>query len=314
MDTISIIVPVYQNELNIHKCVEALVKLNVSCNKLGYELEMIFVEDGSTDGSYTILKDYLHIRNLSIIKLTRNFGQIPAIQAGIERATGIYLGIISADLQDPPELFLEMIPFLEKDFKLVVAERGSRNEGYCKIFTSRLYWWLIKRFSMRDFPDGGFDFCMFDKQVASEINRIYEKNTNIFPLIYWLGFKPKIIKYTRKSRDEGESTWGFFKKIKLTIDTIIGFTYIPTRLISISAILTSVIAFVHSLYILLMWYFGYSESPDGWTTITMLILIIGGMILFSLGIISEYLLRILDEARGRPNFVIDKVKMNKSSK
>jgi glycosyltransferase involved in cell wall biosynthesis len=313
MRKISIIVPVYQNALNIHKCIESLVKLNKKLNQLGYKLEIILVEDGSIDNSYTLLREYLNIEDLAIVKLTRNFGQIPAIQAGLKYAKGVYIGIISADLQDPPDLFLKMVPILESGTKLVIAERKSRDEGYFQRIMSKKYWWLIKKFSMKDFPAGGFDFCMFDEQVAKEIDGINEKNTNIFPLIYWLGFKPKVIKYSRKQRDEGVSTWTFFNKVKLTIDTIIGFTYIPTRIISISAILTSIFAFLYFLYILIMWYFGYGNSPDGWTTIVLLILVVGGMILFSLGILGEYLLRILDEVRNRPNFVIDEVIRKKPS-
>jgi len=313
MRKISIIVPVYQNALNIHKCIESLVKLNQKLNQLGYKLEIILVEDGSIDNSYTLLREYLNIEDLAIVKLTRNFGQIPAIQAGLKYAKGVYIGIISADLQDPPDLFLKMVPILESGTKLVIAERKSRDEGYFQRIMSKKYWWLIKKFSMKDFPAGGFDFCMFDEQVAKEIDGINEKNTNIFPLIYWLGFKPKVIKYSRKQRDEGVSTWTFFNKVKLTIDTIIGFTYIPTRIISISAILTSIFAFLYFLYILIMWYFGYGNSPDGWTTIVLLILVVGGMILFSLGILGEYLLRILDEVRNRPNFVIDEVIRKKPS-
>jgi len=313
MRKISIIVPIYQNALNINKCIESLVKLNKKLNQLGYKLEIILVEDGSIDNSYTLLREYLNIEDLAIVKLTRNFGQIPAIQAGLKYAKGVYIGIISADLQDPPDLFLKMVPILESGTKLVIAERKSRDEGYFQRIMSKKYWWLIKKFSMKDFPAGGFDFCMFDEQVAKEIDGINEKNTNIFPLIYWLGFKPKVIKYSRKQRDEGVSTWTFFNKVKLTIDTIIGFTYIPTRIISISAILTSIFAFLYFLYILIMWYFGYGNSPDGWTTIVLLILVVGGMILFSLGILGEYLLRILDEVRNRPNFVIDEVIRKKPS-
>ena len=313
MKKISIIVPIYQNELNIHRCIESLVKLNIKFNQLNYKLEIILVEDGSTDKSYALLREYLHIKDLVIIKLTRNFGQIPAIQAGIKYATGKYIGIISADLQDSPEHFLKMASLLEGGSKLVIAARKSRDEGFLQSLMSKFYWGLIKRFSMKEFPAGGFDYCMFDEQVAKEIDNIREKNTNIFPLIFWLGFKPEVINYTRQKRDNGKSAWTFLKKVRLTIDTIIGFTYLPTRIISISAISTSILAFIYSLYILVMWFAGNKGSPDGWTTIIILILIIGGMILFSLGILGEYLLRILDEVRSRPNFVIDEINKNKSS-
>ena len=312
MKKISIIVPVYQNELNVNSCVESLVNLNDKFNQLNYKLEIILVEDGSTDKSYALLREYLHIQDLIIVKLTRNFGQIPAIQAGIKYATGKFIGIISADLQDPPEYFLKMAHLLEGGCKLVIAARKSRDEGFLQSWMSKFYWGLIKKYSMKDFPAGGFDYCMFDEQVAKEINNIREKNTNIFPLIFWLGFKPKIINYTRQKRENGKSAWTFLKKVRLTIDTIIGFTYLPIRIISISAISTSILALMYSLYIFFMWFAGNEEAPDGWTTIIITVLILGGLILFSLGIIGEYLLRILDEVRGRPNFVIDEINKNKS--
>lgn len=304
---VSIIIPVYQNELNLHGSIKQLLELEKKINGLNYDLEIIFVDDGSSDKSYDILKEYSDISNFTIVKLTRNFGQISAIQAGLKYASGKYIGIISADLQDPPELFLTMLKHLEEGNKLAIAERHARDESFFRKVTSKLYWGLIQKYSMKNFPIGGFDFCMFDKQLLNELNGIHEKNTNIFPLIFWLGYKPLIIKYKRLKRDAGKSSWTFFKKVKLTIDTIIGFTYLPTRFLSISAITTSFLAFIYSIYILSLWLFGYKQAPDGWTTITMLILIIGGIILFGLGIIGEYLLRILDEVRNRPNYVIDEV-------
>ena len=307
MDIVSIIVPVYQNELEIDEFVN---RMSVLRNKLltdDYGLDLIFVDDGSSDNSLKILKKNLETFDLKIIKLTRNFGQIPAIQSGLNYASGKYIGIISADLQDPPELFMQMLTYLQAGVKLVVAEREYREDGFFTKIFSNMYWGLVKKYSMKEFPSGGFDFCLFDRQVASELVLIKEKNTNIFPLIYWLGFPPKIIKYKRGKRYGGRSAWTFWKKLKLAVDTIIGFTYLPTRFVSMSAISVSLFAFFYSLYIFSGWLLGYAHAPDGWTTITLLILIIGGVILFSLGIVSEYLLRILDETRKRPNYIIDEI-------
>ncbi|OEF06214.1 glycosyltransferase family 2 protein [Vibrio genomosp. F10] len=313
MDTVSIVIPVFQNEGSLHKTISTLVDLCVEFKRVNCALELIFVDDGSFDKSLKVLEEHGHIANLVVIKLTRNFGQIPAIQAGISYAKGKYIGVISADLQDPPELLLEMYSHLNNGTKLVIAERKSRNEGQLKRLTSKMYWGMIKKYSMKDFPVGGFDFCMFDRQVACEIDKNHEKNTNIFPLIFWLGFTPKILSYRRKERESGKSTWTFLKKVKLTIDTIIGFTYLPTRVISIGAISVSLFAFSYSVFIFSYWLFGYGYAPDGWTTIILLILTIGGGILFSLGILGEYLLRILDEVRSRPNYIVDEVYRNKGS-
>jgi dolichol-phosphate mannosyltransferase len=307
MEIISIVIPVFQNEESLYRTISTLVCLSTEFNKLDCELEFIFVDDGSFDDSIKVLQQHLYIPNMTIIKLTRNFGQIPAIQAGVKHSRGKYIGVISADLQDPPELFLEMYKHLKDGSKLVIAERESRDESFFKRVMSRMYWGMIKKYSMENFPSGGFDFCMFDRQVAREIDNNHEKNTNIFPLIFWFGFKPRVISYRRKEREHGKSMWTFFKKVKLTIDTIIGFTYLPTRIISIGAISVSLLAFLYSIFILSYWLLGYGYSPDGWTSIILLILIIGGGVLFSLGIVGEYLLRILDEVRDRPSYIIDDI-------
>jgi dolichol-phosphate mannosyltransferase len=310
MKLFSIVVPIYQNELNIQYTIPTLINIsNEIFIKYNIKTELIFVDDGSSDNSYKeLLKYYEQNKDIiKVIKLSRNFGQQYATQAGIKESSGDCVGIISADLQDPPELFLDMLQHWIDGEKFIIAEREDREEGTIHKFISGLYWKMIKKFGMEEFPKGGYDFCLIDKQLIKLVNNAKEKNTSMFPLLFWFGLKPKVLKYTRKTREYGNSTWTFIKKVKITIDTIIGFTYLPTRFLSFSAITTSILAFLYSIFVLATWLFGTGKAPDGWTTITILILIIGGIILFGLGIIGEYLLRILDEVRNRPNYVIDEI-------
>lgn len=307
----SIVVPVYQNEVNLDDTIPKLLSLQDKL--LNYNLQLVFVDDGSTDKSFEMLLKYqtrYPAAKIKIVKLTKNFGQTPATQAGLREADGDCIGIISADLQDPYELFTIMVAKWETGTKLVIAEREKREESKGHSFISGLYWKMVNRYAIKDFPIGGFDFCLMDKQVKDDIVVINEKNTAIFPLVFWLGYDYEILPFTRKLRSAGKSQWSLSKKVKLTIDTFIGFTYLPVRIISLIGLITSAMAFLYSLVIFLRWLV-IGSTVAGWTTIAILVSLIGGLTLLSLGIISEYLWRILDETRKRPNFVIDKVIENK---
>lgn len=302
----SIIVPVYQNEVNLDDTIPKLIEMEKELP--GYNLELIFVDDGSTDRSYELLVKYynLHRKKIKVVKLTKNFGQSPATQVGLKEANGDCIGIISADLQDPYELFIEMIKKWEAGAKLVIAERTDRRENVKHRFISSLYWKMVNKFALKDFPLGGFDFCLMDAQVKDDLNKINEKNTSIFPLIFWLGYKFEIIPYTRETREHGISQWTLAKKIRLTLDTFVGFTYLPIRIISIAGLSLAFLSFLFAFITFIRW-FSFKSTVPGWTTLALLFSFLGGMILLSLGIIGEYLWRILDEARERPCYVIDKV-------
>jgi glycosyltransferase involved in cell wall biosynthesis len=304
--TFSIVIPVFQNEANLPDTIPKLLELQGSLGD--YSLELVFVDDGSTDGSLGILRDYAKRipDKIKVVKLTRNFGQTPAIQAGLRYASGDCVGIISADLQESHELFLEMISAWERGAKFVMGERHSREEGKRHRWLSGIYWNLIRRFAFRAFPTLGYDFCLLDRQVVNEINHINEKNSSIFVLIFWLGYEPVRIPVTRRLRDKGTSQWRLLSKISFTVDTLIGFTYLPARAITLLGFSTALLCLIYLAIVLTQWFL-YHKAPLGWMTVVGLVVLLGAMILFSLGIVSEYLLRILDEARKRPPFVVDTV-------
>ncbi|MDT8318437.1 MAG: glycosyltransferase family 2 protein [bacterium] len=302
----SIVVPVYQNEANLNETVPKL--LNLQEQLPNHSLELVFVEDGSSDASYNILYDYQkrHKDNITLVKLTKNFGQIAAIQAGLQISSGDCVGVISADLQDPHELFVDMVKKWEEGVKLVIAERKGREESIRQSFFSNIYWKMVNRYAVENYPAGGYDFFLIDRKIVEDVVNINEKNTHIMVLIFSLGYRYEIIEYTRKERKAGKSQWTLSKKIKLFIDTFVSFSYLPIRGISYTGLGISLLSFCYAT-IIGIGRFIFGNPIEGWTTIVILIAIFGGLILLTLGIIGEYIWRILDETRKRPSFVIDKI-------
>ena len=311
--TFSIVVPVFQNEANLPDTVPKLLALGQALP--AYQLELVFVDDGSRDRSFEILTDFArrYPSAIKVIKLARNFGQTPAIQAGLRHAIGDCIGIISADLQEPHELFVEMIKQWEGGAKFVMGERQAREEDTSHQMLSGIYWNLIRRFAFPDFPTMGYDFCLLDRQVVADINRINEKNSSIFVLIYWLGYRPVRLPIVRTLRSKGTSQWRLGSKIRFTADTLLGFTYLPARAITLMGLTAATGCLLYLVASLVVWFI-QRAAPPGWMTVVGLLTLLGAMILFALGIVSEYLLRILDEARKRPPYVVERVIAYKENK
>jgi len=306
MKTFSIINPVCYNELNLPDTIPKL--LGLAPELPGYHLELVFVDDGSGDRSLDVLLDFQskYPDIIKVVKLTRNFGSMAAIQAGFTVATGDCVGVIAADLQDPPELFIEMTHYWEQGNKVIFAVRQDREEPAIIKLLSNSYYGLIRKFAIRNYPSRGFDFLLADHQVVEEVNRIHEKNTNIMTLIFWLGFKPIFIPYIRKSRKKGKSRWTLGKKVKLFVDTFVAFSYFPIRLLSILGFLVAFGAFLYGAFIFIFWLF-YGIEVIGWVPMMIILTFTSGIQMTMLGILGEYLWRTLDETRDRPPYVIDKV-------
>ena len=260
----SIVIPVYYNENNLLLTVPVLQKV---CKSLShYDFELVFVDDGSGDRSYDVLKAFQRNDNrIKIIKLARNFGSINAIQAGLKYARGDLVGVISADLQDPPNLFKKMVVQWEKGHKVVLATRQEREDRWIDTVFSNFFYLLVRRFVLENMPKGGADVLLLDKQVVQLISEIDEKNTSIIALIIWLGFKPVQIPYIRKKLKIGKSRWSLAKKIKLLIDTFTAFSYSPIRLISFIGIMIAFASFFYGGFII------YNRivnniSVEGWSS------------------------------------------------
>lgn len=306
MKVFSIVVPVYFNELNLPDTVPQLLAL---AERLpGYRLELVFVDDGSGDGSLGVLREFQsrYPDHIKLVKLTRNFGSMAAIQAGLSVATGDCVGIITADLQDPPELFEEMLSHWEKGTKLVLAVRADREEPLGQRMFAATYYGLMRKFAIPGYPQGGFDFLLMDAQVVKEVNRIHEANTNLMALIFWLGYRPVLIPYTRRKRQKGRSRWTLAKKFKLVVDSFVAFSYVPIRALSVLGLLFALGAFAYGILLIVLRLTHGVEVP-GWTAIMVMLALASGIQMTMLGVLGEYLWRTLEAARKRPHYVIDEV-------
>ncbi|MNO26768.1 hypothetical protein D3C76_166270 [compost metagenome] len=300
---LSIVVPIYFNELNIPHTIPRLQNLqNIMPD---CDFEFVFVDDGSRDNSFPLLIEAREQDpRIKVIKLSRNFGSMSAIQAGLKFTTGDCIGIIAADLQDPPEMFKEMVDYWRSGNKVVLATRQDREEPLSQKIFSNTYYYMLRKLALKGYPKGGFDFLLIDRQVADEIVKIHEKNTNIMSLIFWLGYDQIQIPYVRQERKLGKSRWTLSKKIKLFVDSFVSFSYAPIRFMSFIGVITAFLSFLYGVFVIIGTLSGFIKL-QGWTTIIALITFLLGIIMIMLGIIGEYLWRILDESRKRPPYVVD---------
>ena len=308
MAKLSIIVPVYFNEDNLSHTIPCLLTLRKSVE----ELELVFVDDGSGDRSLDILTEFQQAEpeTIRVVKLTRNFGSMSAIQAGLAYATGDCVGIISADLQDPPDLFIEMLSYWRSGIPAVYAVRQEREDSWSSRLFSNAFYYLFRKMAIPEYPSGGFDLFLIDRRVVDDINRIAEPHTNPLALVFWLGYPHMNIPYKRKAREQGKSRWTMSKKIKLMIDSFISFSYVPVRLVSALGVVYALGAFSYMLFLITS-YLIWGTAVQGWTTIMLTLLFTSGMLFLTLGVLGEYLWRISDTVKQRPNYVVEGVLENK---
>ena len=208
---ISVVVPVYFNEESISELTAKFEELAGRNPHLDFEF--IFVDDDSKDNSFNLLISYLHTskHKVKVLKLSKNFGSFTACLAGLEKSTGDCSAILAADLQDPPEILDKMIALWNDGNEVVIASRKSREDPILSKIFSKIYYKILRKFALKDMPEGGFDFVLMDRKVRNILCEIKEKNTSLMGLILWSGFKREIIYYDRKARKYGKSKWTFAK-------------------------------------------------------------------------------------------------------
>lgn len=307
MKKISIVVPVYFNEENLlalYTDLKEKVLNNLSKYELDYEL--IFVDDGSKDNSYSVMKDLAKLDNkIVLVKLSRNFGEHSAILAGLTKATGDFAVRKAADLQEPSDLIIKMIEKYNEGNKVILATRADRDEPLIQRAFSSLYAFMMRKFALPNMPKGGFDSFLIDREVIDVLVSMQEKNTSLMSQILWSGFKTDTVPYTRLKREVGKSRWTLSKKIKLVIDSLLGFSYLPIRLISFMGIFFALIAFINLCIVIYKRMVGIIDV-EGYSSLLILMLFGFGIVMFSLGILGEYMWRMFDATRNRPPFIIDK--------
>lgn len=300
---LSLIVPIYKNEANIPPLLEAISALKTD---VGEAFEVVFVVDGSPDKSYLVLENALPDCDFraQLISLSRNFGAFAAIRAGLEAAKGDYLTVMAADLQEPPELILQMYRALKDDeCDVTYGERLRRDDPWTSRFMSQAFWGLYRRVAIPDIPQGGVDIFGCTRKVRDQIMRLGERNSSLIGLLFWVGFRRKGIPYNRSKREIGSSAWTFVKKWKYMQDSVFSFSDLPiSLLISVGAIglLFSTILAVVVLASALL---GQLDVP-GYAATMMVILFLGMLQLLSMGVLGIYLWRVFENTKGRPLHVI----------
>lgn len=307
MPKLSVIIPCYFNEANIPVTSQELIAAE-QLFPSDVTFEYVMVDDGSKDQTVKALLAFQqqYPDKVRVVTLTANVGSYNAIVAGIAHATGDCLAVTGADLQDPPELMAQMYGYWTKGFRLVIGNRQDREERGPSRWFAEVFHWLMKHMALRNIPDGGFDFVFFDRHVANEVIKLHERNSNVFYLMVWLGYEYVNIPYVRKKREIGKSRWTLSKKIKLLIDSLLAFSFVPIRAISAIGLTLGIIATLYGLYIIALRFAGPNE-PAGWTTIMVVLLFVSAFQMVALGIIGEYVWRGLDAARNRPMYVVKHV-------
>lgn len=297
---LSFVIPVFRNAGSIVPTYEKLMALFL---QLQLDHEFIFVNDGSDDCSIEELLS-LHDKDfrVKVISFSRNFGQVPAVIAGLKVVSGEAVVIMSADLQEPVELIGEMIAKWKAGNEIVIGHRVDREDSFIANKASIVFYRLM-RYVNPKMPKGGFDFMLIDQKALQVLNQIDERNRFFQGDVLWLGFSTAFIPYCRMKRPIGKSQWTLSKKLKYFIDGLLNTSYAPIRIMSLLGICFSFFGF---LYAILIAYNRFiNNTPfDGWAPIMILILIIGGLIMLMLGIIGEYVWRTYDETRKRPLYII----------
>lgn len=298
---ISVCFAVYNNEGALTILYNKIVN-EIETNFPDYNFELLFVNDGSTDNSLTELlelKDKANDNRIKIISFSRNFGQMAAILAGWRHAKGDVVINMAADLQDPPEQCVAMIKEWEKGSDVVISYRKRHGTTLLNKVTSRLFYKML----LPNVPPGGFDFALLGRNAMEAINSIKERNRFYQYDILWVGFNVKFIPYDKLERPIGKSQYNFVKRFGNFATAFINVSYFPLRMMSLLGLFIAVSGFVYSLSIVHAYYF-LSTPFQGWAPLMILILIIGGLIMLMLGVLGEYIWRIFDEVKKRPEYII----------
>jgi glycosyltransferase involved in cell wall biosynthesis len=305
MPLVSIVVPVFNEEANLQRFHDAVSAVMLSIGAVDWEF--VFVDDGSRDRSFGVVEE-LRSRDpcVTALRFARNFGSHVAIAAGIDYCRGDCAVIMAADLQDPPDVLREFIARWREGYDVVWGARIGRDDGILRGWFTKAFYAAVRRFAIPTYPKGGTgSFCLVSRKVVETFRQCAERNRLTFGLIAWSGFRETQVSYHRPPRAGGSSSWTFGRLVKSAIDTFISYSFLPIRAISYFGLVVSFISFVFGFYVIIS-KLAYGTSVQGWASVMLAVLLLGGVQLTMIGVLGEYLWRILDETRGRPLYVIDR--------
>jgi dolichol-phosphate mannosyltransferase len=303
LPVVSVVTPAYNEERNLPLLYERLADTLAS---LDVDWEWIIIDDHSGDGTFLAANDLARRdRRVRGLRFARNFGSHTAITCGLHHARGDCAVIMAADLQDPPETLAGLVTRWLSGAQVVWAVRASR-EGETRrtLAFARFYYFLMRRVvGIGDMPASGADFVLLDRRVIDAFQQFNENNVSILALITWMGFRQETITYDKQRRVHGSSGWTLKKKLKLLVDSITSFSYVPIRLMSYLGFIVAFAGFLYSMIVI-----GNALGGDpvqGWSSLMVVVLIVGGIQMLMMGVLGEYLWRALDESRRRPRYLIE---------
>jgi polyisoprenyl-phosphate glycosyltransferase len=301
--TYTFVVPIYNEQANIR---ELYQRTRSVMEKLDGECELILIDDGSRDSSLEMIRD-LHRKDSRVqyLSFARNFGHQIAVTAGLQFSQGKAIVVMDADLQDPPEVILDMIEKWQEGYQVIYAQRLSRKEeGSFKRFTAYVFYRILRRLTDVDIPADTGDFCLMDRQVVDILNTMPERNRYIRGLRSWVGFGQTSVQFERPGRFAGEVKYTFRKSLGLAINGIISLSRRPLQLATYVGLFAAGVALIMMLLVF-YWRLFQPDSPIiGFATIAMAVFFLGGVQLLCVGILGEYIGRIYDEVKNRPMYTI----------
>ena len=302
---ISVVLPAFNEEGNLPLLFKRLAAVAAQLQQ--HVFEFIFIDDCSSDSTPAILTQLkAEDSRIQIIRFARNCGSHAAVEAGIKYCRGDVAIVMATDLQDPPEIIPRLIEQWEKGYRVVWGDREKREgESFAVRACSRLYYFLMNLLTDVVYPSGGADVFLIDRIVIEALKETTEKNSEIFILIAWLGFSQTHINYVKEARYAGYSKWSFSKRLKLFFDSLISFSYIPLRLMSLIGSLLALTGLLYGIFVFVKRFQGIIDI-EGFSSLMIVMLLIGGFQMCMMGILGEYLWRTYDETRKRPKYVIEK--------
>lgn len=306
-DKISVIVPCYNEEDVLSLFLQEVEKVfAIMQEKHGVEMEYLFVDDGSRDGTFRFLKQAAKENpRVNYLSFSRNFGKEAAMFAGLEHATGDYVVILDADLQDPPELMIEMYETLQTTEYDCVASRRVSRKGESKIrsFFARMFYKIIRKISKVDIVDGARDFRMMTRQMTDAVLSLKEYNRFSKGIFAWVGFRTKWIPFENRNREAGTTKWSFWGLLIYAIDGILAFSTAPLALSAVLGILLCLAAMIMTVVIIVKTLV-FGDRVTGWPSLACIICFTSGISMFCSGIIGLYVSKVYSEVKGRPQYIL----------
>ena len=305
MSLLSVIVPCYNEEESVELFYEELMKNDSFFTEKKIELELLYINDGSTDRSVEEVKK-LHERDerVHLISFSRNFGKEAAMFAGLENSRGDYVVLMDVDLQDPPALLPEMFSYIEQGYDSVATRRVSRKgEPPVRSFFARMFYRLMKKISKTEIMDGARDYRLMTRQMVDAILSMQEYNRFTKGIFGWVGFNTKWLEYENVERAKGETKWNFWKLFLYSLDGITAFSTAPLMLASVVGVLFCLLAFVMIIFIIVRKLI-FGDPVSGWPSLVCIILMTSGVQFFCTGILGQYLAKTYMEVKRRPIYLV----------